>query len=786
MKESLKKYKILVFISLFFFVLNDDPPSPANDDDCEDDEIPIKQAHSIDRCQKITDVLDNADFSIGFNDLRGMVSSLDGETIVNKNNYILEFFNLEDLSVKGKKKLYIPQSCFKLMENNAKIKLKQNRGIAILVSNKNKVNKNKLPEVYFIIRHDEETPSEIKYMNSKTFDFNFCHDDPILLNQTVSINDLRYDTNDDTPINIERIMYAKKKKIDLFDPHSDFLNDICFKFTSENNTDVTMETRMTDYYQDITLCDEKNSAHYIEFSYDNLNKKLSYICAYGFYENMEEKSSYIDNIDSKMNLVFSNSNLKVITCFRELFELKNLWHNYGGFICIFVFIVQVVLYIDYCCKGINNLVDKINQIFKEAKMDVKIEKPGKENADTNVNTNNNLVDNATSADKLGNQDINVNANAVKTTDNNNIKTDEPLDETPDKPKKAGKKKKKKKKKENSSNPPGKKKPKRIIKDDGDEDDDENDDDESQNDPDEDTQDKEENEENGKKKGKKGKKKKGKKKKKEDEEKGKKKKGKKKKKKKKKKDKEKLKIEDVNEKDEVSSTVSQIYELNDDEKNELVYEKAVKNDLRNFCQYYCFMVQISNILLNTFCRRNDYNLFSVKFALLLMTFPINLTFNAFFFTSKQIQSVYLNKIDNISIDWKNLLHSFASSIISSVILIMLKCLCLTHSKIRALRKIKSVEEAKKKSIWLIKCIKLKIFIYYALSLVFLLIFGYYVMCFCTIFENTQLSLMTSMFTSWALSLLYPFGICFVTAIFRRCSLRFKKKCCYKINHFLQMI
>ena len=199
-----------------------------------------------------------------------------------------------------------------------------------------------------------------------------------------------------------------------------------------------------------------------------------------------------------------------------------------------------------------------------------------------------------------------------------------------------------------------------------------------------------------------------------------------------------------------------------------------------------MVRISNILLNTFCRGNDYNLFSVKFALLLMTFPINLTFNAFFFTSKQIQSVYLNKIDNISIDWKNLLHSFASSIISSIILIMLKFLCLTHSSIRALRKIKSVEEAKKKSIWLIRCIKLKIFIYYALSLVFLLIFGYYVMCFCTIFENTQLSLMTSMFTSWALSLLYPFGICFVTAIFRRCSLRFKKKCCYKINHFLQMI
>jgi hypothetical protein len=104
MKELLKKNKIIVFISLFFLVLGDGT-SPPSSDGCEDDEIPIKQIASSDRCQKITDVLDNSDFSIGFNDLRGMVSSLDGEKIITKNKYTLEFFNLEDLSIKGKKKI---------------------------------------------------------------------------------------------------------------------------------------------------------------------------------------------------------------------------------------------------------------------------------------------------------------------------------------------------------------------------------------------------------------------------------------------------------------------------------------------------------------------------------------------------------------------------------------------------------------------------------------------------------------------------------------------------------
>ena len=240
------------------------------------------------------------------------------------------------------------------------------------------------------------------------------------------------------------------------------------------------------------------------------------------------------------------------------------------------------------------------------------------------------------------------------------------------------------------------------------------------------------------------------------------------------------------KDEVNSKISQIFELDNDEKNELSYEKALKNDDRNFCQYYCFMLQLSHIIINVFCRCNDYNIFSIKLGLLLITFPINLTFNAFFFTSKQIQAVTINKLDDISIDVKNLLHSFAASILSTIFLILLKLLSITHNKIRKIRKIKNIDEAKKQSVSILKCLNWRINAYYILSLIFLIFFGYYCLCFCAIFENTQLLLIETMFTSWGFSLLYPFLICFVTSIFRMCSIKFKKKCCYGINYLLQKI
>ncbi len=173
----------------------------------------------------------------------------------------------------------------------------------------------------------------------------------------------------------------------------------------------------------------------------------------------------------------------------------------------------------------------------------------------------------------------------------------------------------------------------------------------------------------------------------------------------------------------------------------------------------------------------------------MTFPINLTFNIFFFTSKNIKSTYVSKLGDISKISEltgNLVNTIISSILSTTFLMLLKLLCLTHNSIRSLRKIKDVETAKKKSKNKITCIKIRINLYFILSFLFLIIFGYYIACFCAIFENIQIELIKSMFTSWLLSLLYPFLIYFVTSIFRRIALGCKCKTAYKINQLLQLI
>ena len=71
----------------------------------------------------------------------------------------------------------------------------------------------------------------------------------------------------------------------------------------------------------------------------------------------------------------------------------------------------------------------------------------------------------------------------------------------------------------------------------------------------------------------------------------------------------------------------------------------------------------------------------------------------------------------------------------------------------------------------------------------MIFWYYITCFCGIYVNTQIHLITDTSISFALTLLYPFGIYLLPGILRIYSLRSKKmdkKYSYKISILLQMI
>ena len=710
------------------------------EDICPDNKINIA---ALIKCETIEDVLLNESLPLKTENLLYLASN--DERRIDKNGYLLEIFKLNDTKLLShdmkKSKLYIPNSCLEAMKNHELIKLDINKGIVILVSDSNNLNINNIPDNYFIIRHNSGN-AQIKYINSKNFDFSFCNKEPILLEEKININTLKYNsTNDTDSVNIKKILYGRKYGIDLFDPYSDFFNDICFKFTSEKGSDVTLESRVEDYYQNITLCDEKENSHYLGYNYSEDNDIITYRCAFGFYKSENEKSSNLDLIDSEIKTYVSVSNLKVITCYKKFLNLKDLIKNYGGSICILVIIIQFICFLLFCFLGIKYIKKQLEDLFTLGNEIIRRKSLLTENHLTIENDSKDHFNNfiQEKCPKLQNQEKPV-SNPPKNKEISENKDNEIQKENSIEANKinrqetSGDIKVEIKEENNNEEKKATNERKDIIED----------------------KDFRNKVLDNKLSSSVIKKSKG------------------------------QFDKETNIDLDMKSESSQLYDYEIDELNELPFDKALKKDKRNFCVYYCNILAVSHIILNLFFRQSDYNLFVVKLGLLFMTFPINLTFNSFFFTNEKIKINYVKSVEDISTFWSNISNTVYSSILSSTFLIILKFISLTHNSIRALRKIKNVELAKKKSVCLLRCIKLRIFIYYILSFAFLIIFGFYVLCFCAIFENTQLILVRSTFTSWLISLLYPFIICFITSLFRSLSFTCESKCLYIVKQLLQML
>ena len=132
----------------------------------------------------------------------------------------------------------------------------------------------------------------------------------------------------------------------------------------------------------------------------------------------------------------------------------------------------------------------------------------------------------------------------------------------------------------------------------------------------------------------------------------------------------------------------------------------------------------------------------------------------------------------------------SSLISDIINIIIKYLSLTENNlIKLKRNTKKIDKKKLSLKKFISIIKIKFAIYFIVTFIFLIVFAFYIICFCGVYINTQIHLIKDSLVSFSLSLIYPFGIYLIPSIIRLFSLRAKKKnmkFIYKLSQTLQNI
>ena len=192
---------------------------------------------------------------------------------------------------------------------------------------------------------------------------------------------------------------------------------------------------------------------------------------------------------------------------------------------------------------------------------------------------------------------------------------------------------------------------------------------------------------------------------------------------------------------------------DFELNILDYKKAIKYDKRNYIQYYLSLLKYNHLLVFSFFNIRDYNSLIIKIFLFFFFFTTYFAVNALFFTDQTMHKIYE---DNGTF---NFIYHFPiiiySSLISGIINAIIKQFALSQKNMIEFTHIKKKENLEEKAKNTLKKLKIKFILFFIISFIFLLFLGYYIICFCGIYSNTQIILIKDTLISFALSMVYPF-------------------------------
>jgi len=132
----------------------------------------------------------------------------------------------------------------------------------------------------------------------------------------------------------------KNQGYDMFNPNDTFYNDICTKYTSVNQTDLTLNDRKNLFYSEKNFCQE--NCQYNGINLDIIHAKCE--CSLQTTEiDYESKKFTGFEIISSFYEVLQYSNIHILKCYKIIFTLIGIKNNYGFFIMI-IFIISLIIF----------------------------------------------------------------------------------------------------------------------------------------------------------------------------------------------------------------------------------------------------------------------------------------------------------------------------------------------------------------------------------------------------------------------------------------------------------
>ena len=194
---------------------------------------------------------------------------------------------------------------------------------------------------------------------------------------------VHYNIKNNSNLNKSMILYYSGLGIDIFNINDSFFNDICFPY-SNSNSDVVLKDRISDIYQNYSLCDNNCEYDFIDIDSNSVTCTCDIKTEFNIYLSPPFFSTIIKD-------VFKDSNIRILKCLHLIFSIKYNLYNIGFWIFLVFVTCHIPLYIHYFIKRITPILVyceyyirnryDINMIHKSLTNKININKKNKKKND---------------------------------------------------------------------------------------------------------------------------------------------------------------------------------------------------------------------------------------------------------------------------------------------------------------------------------------------------------------------------------------------------------------------
>ena len=166
-------------------------------------------------------------------------------------------------------------------------------------------------------------------------------------------------------INITIPVKIDENNLYLYNSSSNYYNDICYPYTTNNKTDIILSDRREEYLDNnMSLCEA--NCQYDGYNFDTKESVCECQVKIVFH--------LISDISFNKQILLNNfidlkktTNIYLMTCINLLFSSNGLKKNIGNYILLIIIFFNVILSIIFKIKGFPKLKNIINNIIRENK-----------------------------------------------------------------------------------------------------------------------------------------------------------------------------------------------------------------------------------------------------------------------------------------------------------------------------------------------------------------------------------------------------------------------------------